>query len=185
MVQREDAILFSGGAQGTEAEFGAAAERAGHRGSEFLVRRPQAGADARTPRAQPRGAARRRGEPGLRVAADESPLPGHPDLPEDPPEHLVSDQHGQEVYVVGAIEADRTVRGGTGWGAEFAKLCNKPLFVFDQPKARWFQWEGDEWQPRDGSAQPVVRHAHFTGTGTRFLDDNGRAAIHDLFARSF
>ena len=29
MVQREDAILFSGGAQGAEAGFGAAAERAG------------------------------------------------------------------------------------------------------------------------------------------------------------
>ena len=29
---------------------------------------------------------------------------------------------------------DDTVKGGTGWGAEFAKLCNKPLFVFDQDK---------------------------------------------------
>jgi hypothetical protein len=39
---------------------------------------------------------------------------------------------GQEIYVVGWIQDDATVRGGTGWGAEFAKLCNKPLFVFDQ-----------------------------------------------------
>jgi hypothetical protein len=30
-----------------------------------------------------------------------------------------------------------------------------------------------------------VQHVHFTGTGTRFLDDNGRKAIDDLFARSF
>ncbi len=42
--------------------------------------------------------------------------------------------NGQEIYVVGVIQPDLTVRGGTGWGAEFAKLCNKPLFVFDQEK---------------------------------------------------
>ena len=29
------------------------------------------------------------------------------------------------------------------------------------------------------------KHVHVTGTGTRFLDDNGRAAIDHLFARSF
>ena len=39
--------------------------------------------------------------------------------------------HGQEIYVIGTILEDGTVRGGTGWGAEFSKLCNKPLFVFD------------------------------------------------------
>src|SRR5436309_9847608 len=53
---------------------------------------------------------------------------------------------GQEIYVVGAILEDGTVRGGTGWGAEFAKLCNKPLYVFDQDRDRWFQWAGDAWQ---------------------------------------
>ena len=36
-----------------------------------------------------------------------------------------------EVYVIGEILDDKTVKGGTGWGAEFAKLCNKPLYVFD------------------------------------------------------
>jgi hypothetical protein len=30
-----------------------------------------------------------------------------------------------------------------------------------------------------------VQHVHFTGTGTRFLEANGRRAIADLFARSF
>ena len=33
-----------------------------------------------------------------------------------------------------------TVKGGTGWGAEFAKLCNKPLFVFDQVDDGWRCW---------------------------------------------
>ena len=46
--------------------------------------------------------------------------------------------NGQEIYVIGHIEDDHTVRGGTGWGAEFAKLCNKPLSVFDQARDSWF-----------------------------------------------
>src|SRR5215207_865282 len=70
--------------------------------------------------------------------------------------------NGQEIYVIGAIQADDTVRGGTGWGAEFAKLCNKPLHVFDQDRDRWFRWTGDAWHPAPGGA-PVISHVHFTG----------------------
>ena len=89
---------------------------------------------------------------------------------------------GQEIYVIGTILEDGTVRGGTGWGAEFAKLCNKPLFVFDQAKAGWFTWTGDAWAPCE---PPVVTHAHVTGTGTRFLEESGKRAIEELFDRSF
>ena len=92
--------------------------------------------------------------------------------------------HGQEIYVIGVIQPDDTVLGGTGWGAEFAKLCNKPLHVFDQARDRWFRWTGDAWQPapEDG---PVITHAHFTGTGTRHITENGRRAIEELYERSF
>ena len=80
--------------------------------------------------------------------------------------------NGQEIYVVGKILADETVKGGTGWGAEFAKLCNKPLFVFDQERDGWFQLDRREL----GAGQdPVIRHPHFTGTGTRFLARTARA----------
>ena len=185
MVARADAILFSGGAQGAEAEFGAAAEPLGIEEVNFSF-------DGHKP-------VRTR---GLRVLTHEELHAGEVSLayvsrlmnrryPDTPTFRKILQSiwyqinSGQEVYVVGAIEADRTVRGGTGWGAEFAKLCNKPLFVFDQAKRRWFEWDGDEWQAREGAELPVVRHAHFTGTGTRFLDEHGRAAIHDLFTRSF
>ena len=90
--------------------------------------------------------------------------------------------NAQEIYVVGKILEDDTVMGGTGWGAEFAKLCNKPLCVFDQDRDGWFQWTGSTWQP---AAAPVIRHSHFAGSGTRDLRDNGKAAIEQLFARSF
>ena len=86
--------------------------------------------------------------------------------------------------MVGTIQEDLTVRGGTGWGAEFANLCNKPLYVFDQEKDGWFSWTGDAWAPMDASG-PVITHPHFTGTGTRNVGENGKRAIEELFTRSF
>lgn len=89
---------------------------------------------------------------------------------------------GNQIIVVGAIQSDNTVKGGTGWGAEFAKICNKPLIVFDQPRSAWFEWRKDAWAE---IKDPVIDHERFTATGTRFLEDNSRIAIQDLFARSF
>lgn len=89
---------------------------------------------------------------------------------------------GHEVFVVGQVQDDGTVKGGTGWGAEFAKICNKPLFVFDQVRDGWYTWQRDHWAQ---AADPVITRKHFTGTGTRFLEANGRAAIASLYARSF
>src|SRR6185369_12386500 len=80
--------------------------------------------------------------------------------------------NGQEIYVVGTILDDKTVRGGTGWGAEFAKLCNKPLHVFDQEQRGWFRWTGEDWD--SVNVAPVMTHAHFTGTGTRTLQEHSK-----------
>ena len=93
--------------------------------------------------------------------------------------------NGQEIYVIGSILDDGTVKGGTGWGAEFAKLCNKPLSVFDQDKDAWFHWNGEAWDELDASTVPVISHPHFTGTGTRTLRDNAQREIDALFRRSF
>ncbi len=89
---------------------------------------------------------------------------------------------GLEVFVVGSILDNGTVNGGTGWGAEFAKICNKPLFVFDQVKNGWFSYAHGKWE---AAPTVVITRSHFTGTGTRFLEANGKAAIAALFERSF
>lgn len=89
---------------------------------------------------------------------------------------------GHEVFVVGEILADGTVTGGTGWGAEFAKICNKPLFVFDQIQGGWFHWNKEAWEE---AVDPVITHRHFTATGTRFIDESGVEAIEALFKRTF
>jgi ribosomal protein L20A (L18A) len=183
-MRREECILFSGAAPGAEAEFGACAERHGVEEVNFTF--------------EGHTEARRR---GIRVLNHEELQAGDVSLEyvsrlmnrrytESPTLRKILQtlwyqvNSGQEIYVVGVILEDGTVRGGTGWGAEFAKLCNKPLYVFDQDKDGWFEWTGRDWKPFDGGT-PVIAHTHFTGTGTRTLQENGRRAIETLFTKSF
>ncbi|MFP4368063.1 MAG: hypothetical protein ACLFR2_00630 [Candidatus Kapaibacterium sp.] len=88
----------------------------------------------------------------------------------------------RQVFVVGRILEDHTVKGGTGWGAEFAKITNKPLFVFDQEKDSWYKWNKTEWMAIE---PPAITEKLFCGTGTRDLLGNGRLAIRALFERTF
>lgn len=94
--------------------------------------------------------------------------------------HQIS--NASEVFVVGSIQDDNTVRGGTGWGAELARLWKKPLHVYDQTKRTWFRWSGTAWEIAN---QPIIRCESFAGIGTQDLNEDGRSAIHDLFFRSF
>jgi hypothetical protein len=181
-MKREDVILFSGGALGAEEAFGACAESFGVEEVNFSF---EGHKPARTR--------------GLRVLNYEELAAGAVSLayvsrlmnrryPDTPTFRKILQSiwyqinHGQEIYVIGAIQPDQTVRGGTGWGAEFAKICNKPLFVFDQDRNAWFRWTGEKWEP---DADPVIAHPDFTGTGTRFLNENGKRAIEALYQRSF
>lgn len=93
--------------------------------------------------------------------------------------HMVN--NGYHVIAVGWIQADNTVKGGTGWGVELAKLFNRPLSVYDQDRKGWFSWEDNHWV----ESMPVITSDTFTGTGTRNLSDDGRDALRDLFVRSF
>ncbi|RME21595.1 MAG: hypothetical protein D6798_17755 [Deltaproteobacteria bacterium] len=93
--------------------------------------------------------------------------------------HIVS--HAQQVFVVGAIQPDGTVHGGTGWSVELARRWNKRVWVFDQPHEKWFTWKNGAWT----AGEPVIEARDFAGTGTRFLTDAGAAAIDALFERSF
>ena len=164
-----DCILFSGGASGAESAFGACAERHGIEEVNFTF--------------DGHKIVRQR---GVRVLNHEELQNGDVSLAyvsrlmnrryTDAPairKILQSIWYqvnsGQEIYVIGTVLEDGTVRGGTGWGAEFAKLCNKPLHVFDQEKNGWFTWTGEDWKTPDRKDGPQILHRHFTGTGTRTL----------------
>ena len=93
--------------------------------------------------------------------------------------HMVN--KGYQVFAIGWIQSDKTVKGGTGWGVELAKFFNRPVSVFDQGENKWYTWEKNEWK----EDEPVILHETFCGTGTRNLSDEGKKAIEDLFSRSF
>ncbi len=177
-----DCVLYSGGLRGAEAAFGATAERYGIEEVTFTFDGHQI---ERTR--------------GVRTLSHEELRKGdvslayvsklmHRHYPDTDYFRSVLQtiwhqvNNAQEIYVVGKIQPDDTVMGGTGWGAEFAKLCNKPLFVFDQDRDAWLRWTGAAWEV---TSTPVIGHTHFGGTGTRHLRDNGKAAIEQLFDNSF
>jgi hypothetical protein len=184
-MKKEECILFSGGAPGAEAAFGACAEKHGieevnftfdghrierHRGIRVLNHEELGTGDVSLEYVSRLMHRRYTDAPTIRKVLQTL---------------WYQVNSGQEIYVVGAILDDQTVRGGTGWGAEFAKLCNKPLYVFDQERNGWFKWSGDDWHSLADKSGPTITHPHVTGTGTRVLQDNGRHAIEQLFARSF
>ena len=92
--------------------------------------------------------------------------------------HMVNSGH--QVFVIGSIQEDGSVKGGTGWAVELAKMFNRPLHVFDQPQKKWFTWKND-WQ----EDSPKIEYDTFVGSGTRYLSDAGREAIVQLFTDSF
>jgi len=87
-----------------------------------------------------------------------------------------------EVFAVGTVQGDGTVRGGTGWAVELARLWNKPVFVYDQEQRRWLSWQNTGWMT---VPTPTIHHRRFCGTGTRSLTEDGRQAIRRLFEQSF
>lgn len=175
--------LLSGAAEGAEAEFGIMAERCGVREENFSF--------------EGHKVARTR---GLKLLSDEELRDGDVSLAYvsatmHRPYHqnpllrkvLQSIWHqvnsSQEVFIIGVIQPDDTVKGGTGWAAELARHQQKPLHVFDQERHRWYSWDHKKraWV----ESKPIIRHSRFTGTGTRSLTPEGRAAITELFNNSF
>ena len=88
---------------------------------------------------------------------------------------------GHQVFVIGTTLDDDSVKGGTGWAVELAKLFNRPLHVCGQDKKGWFTWRDGAWQ----EDAPAIHFSTFVGSGTRYLSDDGIAAIRKLFADSF
>ena len=93
--------------------------------------------------------------------------------------HMVN--KGHQVFVIGTIMDDNSVKGGTGWAVELAKLFNRPLHVFDQDKSQWFSWKEGQWI----EDQPTINFNTFVGSGTRYLSDEGLSAIEKLYENSF
>ena len=181
MTVRSEITLYSGGHKGAESEFGRLAERWGIQEVHFSF---EGHAVERTR--------------GLRVLGPEELARGDISMEIVSARmgrtyskaekirkviqsifHMVN--NGYHVMAVGWIQPDGTVKGGTGWGVELAKLFNRPLHVFDQDHKEWFAWKDHHWVP----GIPVIASQTFVGTGTRHLTDHGRKALLNLYESSF
>ena len=175
-------VLYSGGAQGSESEFGKLAEKFGVQEVNFTFDKHKIFRSR-----------------GVRVLTSDELLKGDVSLAYI--SRLMNRKYStgpmfkkvlqsiwhqinsaEEVFVVGTILDDNTVKGGTGWGAEFSKLCNKSLHVYDQEQHAWFKWNKENWRHEE---QPKIKYKSFAGTGTRFLNSRGKKAIKELFEYSF
>lgn len=73
------------------------------------------------------------------------------------------------------------VDGGTGYAVQMAINNNKPVHVFDQDKGKWFTWKDGNFVEEPS---PVLTK-RFAGIGTRQINDSGKAAIKEIFSRTF
>ena len=181
MAERSQIILYSGGHKGAEAEFGRLAEQWGIQEINFSfeghpVERTR-GLKVLSPDELAKGNVSME-IVSLRMGRSYSKVDKIRKVFQTL-FHMVN--NGFHVIAVGWIQPDDTVKGGTGWGVELAKLFNRPVSVYDQDHKAWFIWRDNRWI----AEAPVITDQTFVGTGTRNLNDDGRQAIHDLFVRSF
>jgi hypothetical protein len=175
--------LLSGGAQGAEAAFGELAEKYHLHEVAFTF-------EERTTDIRRRGAVVL-GESDLKqghVSHAYLQAQMHRTYPNTPQFQKTLDtiwhqvNTASEVFVIGTVLPDNTVKGGTGWAAELAKHTEKALYVYCQERRQWLTWKDKAWVE---AAAPVITKTRFCGTGTRFLSDDGKRAISELFERSF
>ena len=102
-------------------------------------------------------------------------------------------KYSEEVFAVGTIvksgEKDSKgyknkssydiVSGGTGYATVMAILHEKPLYVFDQNKDKWFRWSYVT-NTFIECKTPKIKTQTFAGIGTREIKENGLEAIKNL-----
>ena len=181
MANAAESTLYSGGLRGAEAEFGAQAEKRGVSEVTFTYEGHQPSRQRGLAELSPEEMTR--GDVSMEIVCMRlNRSYSNSEAIRKVMQmifHMVN--KGFQVFVVGWIKPDDTVKGGTGWTVELAKLFNRPISVFDQERNLWFDWKEGRWV----ESTPTIQYPTFTGTGTRNLSEEGKKAIHDLFERSF
>lgn len=181
MIKASEVTLFSGGARGAEASFGKAAQAYGVKEVNFTFEGHHIQRNVNPVMLTQEELAKAdmvMSEVSRRLQRDYTTAPWMRQI-------LQSICHqvnkGYQVFIAGTIQPDQSVKGGTGWAAELAKLFNRPVSVYDQEKDAWFGWHAGAWIEEE----PFIQHYNICGTGTRHLTDKGAEAIMALFERSF
>jgi hypothetical protein len=92
------------------------------------------------------------------------------------------------VFAIGSITEDlREVQGGTGWAVQMAIDASRAVYVFDQEKKKWFEWQ-DSLPGAPGFFVPCdvpVLTQNFAGVGTREITQDGVNAIREVYKKTF
>lgn len=173
-------VCLSGGADGADIEWGFCAASTGH----TVIHWSFAGHPSQAPEDQ----IVRLDDEQLKIA-NEAVSNAATALGKAPPRHRkVSCFLQRNYYQVAWSEACYAVTviredappGGTAWATTmFAQLHpdNRNLYLFDQLKDGWFQFNGQSW---DSIESPPRPKGIWAGIGSRDLQPNGRAAIRKL-----
>jgi hypothetical protein len=76
------------------------------------------------------------------------------------------------------------VDGGTGYACQMAINHQRPVYVFDQIRDKWFRWSYSSLCYMECRC-PKITHQNFAGIGTREIKPNGIQAIRDVFNKTF
>lgn len=76
------------------------------------------------------------------------------------------------------------VDGGTGYACQMAINHERPVYVFDQLKDKWFRWSYSSLCYMECQC-PKISYQNFAGIGTREIKPNGIQAIRDVFSKTF
>ncbi|KAM0202090.1 hypothetical protein ACHAPQ_010494 [Fusarium lateritium] len=86
----------------------------------------------------------------------------------------------QACYAVTFMEQGRQAPGGTVWATTMFRQLhpgNHELYIFDQNRDVWLQWNGESWDLIDMPPRPT---GVWAGIGARYLTQNGYDAIRKL-----
>lgn len=76
------------------------------------------------------------------------------------------------------------VDGGTGYACQMAINHQRPVYVFDQIRKKWFRWSYSSLCYMECKC-PKITHQNFAGIGTREINSSGIQAIRDVFNNTF
>jgi nucleoside 2-deoxyribosyltransferase len=83
-------------------------------------------------------------------------------------------QNADAVIAIGRFKNGK-VDGGSGWAAYMGIEQNKPVYVFDQEKNKWFEWKNGKFVQTN--LNQVKSFTNFAGIGSRNINANGIRAI--------
>ncbi len=82
------------------------------------------------------------------------------------------------------------VAGGTGYAVEMAIQHNKPVYVFDQIRNKWFVWKtdinllGEKYGGKFIEINIPTLTENYAGIGTREINENGIKAIIEVYNKT-